>query len=55
MNIKDIEIIDLSDEEKKVFKDAVKSLSRILPLSIKNTKNIFLKYKLWKFYKILSQ
>jgi len=50
---KDIEIIDLSDEDKKSFKDAIYSLRKSLPNAIKNQKNLIAKFRMWKLYKLI--
>jgi len=54
MILKDIEIIDLSDEDKKNFKDAICSLRKTLPIAIKNQKNWIVKFRMWKLYKIIN-
>ena len=51
---KDIEIIDLSDEDKKSFKKAIYSLRKTLPESIKNQKNLIAKFRMWKLYKLIN-
>ena len=54
-HLKDIEIIDLSDEDKKSFKDVICSLRKTLPIAIKNQKNLIAKFRMWKLYKLVNK